>query len=142
MYFPKCGHEQIDGNPGQVLMQLQLLGGNTGAGAPYGFHHWNFILTELGMLKHTHLIAVMAASLAWAATLLIKQLRQLTLHCVLSSTGESPVYKYLHAIDITDSVCLALYGGAGGRSCLTQSITTMRTVASVLLLPENSTSHP
>ncbi|MCD6587827.1 MAG: zinc ribbon domain-containing protein [Candidatus Fermentibacteraceae bacterium] len=68
------------------IMQLQLLGGNTGASAPYGFHDWNFILTELGLLKHSHLIAVMvdtsgkavmAISLVWTAAVLSKQLKKL-----------------------------------------------------------------
>jgi hypothetical protein len=67
-------------------MQLQLLGGNTGTSAPYGFHDWNFILTELGLIDHHHLLAViteaagktvMAVSLVWAAAVLAKQFRNL-----------------------------------------------------------------
>jgi len=67
-------------------MQLQLLGGNTGTSAPYGFHDWNFILNELGLLEHSHFIAViadtagktvMAVSLVWAATVLARQFRKL-----------------------------------------------------------------
>jgi hypothetical protein len=67
-------------------MQLSLLGGNTGVSTPYGFHDWNFILTELGQLEHSHLIAVvadtsgkavMAISLAWALAVLSKQLKKL-----------------------------------------------------------------
>lgn len=38
-------------------MSLPLLGGNTGASAPYGFHDWNFILTETHLLEHDHLLA-------------------------------------------------------------------------------------
>ncbi len=67
-------------------MQLQLLGGNTGTNAPYGFHDWNFILSELGLLEHSHFIAViadtagktvMAISLVWGATVLARQLGKL-----------------------------------------------------------------
>ncbi len=65
-------------------MNLQLLGGNTGVSAPYGFHDWNFILTELDLLKHDHLIAELAAaggkilisiSLLWGLIVLIRQFR-------------------------------------------------------------------
>ena len=65
---------------------LQLLGGNTGFSAPYGFHDWNFILTELNLLKHDHLIADMAAfggklimfiSLLWGLLLLLRQFKRL-----------------------------------------------------------------
>ncbi len=61
---------------------LQLLGGNTGFSAPYGFHDWNFVLTELNLLRHDHLIAniaaaggklIMCISLLWGLALLIKQ---------------------------------------------------------------------
>ncbi len=67
-------------------LSLQLLGGNTGASAPYGFHDWNFILTELNLLRHDHLIAgiaetsgklIMAVSLMWGAVILVKQFRKL-----------------------------------------------------------------
>jgi len=67
-------------------MSLQLLGGNTGASSPYGFHDWNFILSELNLLKHDHLIAnitatggklIMSFSLLWGLVLLIKQFRRL-----------------------------------------------------------------
>ncbi|MCD4701477.1 MAG: zinc ribbon domain-containing protein [Candidatus Aegiribacteria sp.] len=67
-------------------MSLQLLGGNTGASSPYGFHDWNFILTELNLLRHDHLIANIAAtggkliislSLIWGAILLFRQFRRL-----------------------------------------------------------------
>lgn len=67
-------------------LSLQLLGGNTGASAPYGFHDWNFILTELNLLGHDHLIAgiaetsgklIMVISLVWAAILLARQFKKL-----------------------------------------------------------------
>lgn len=65
-------------------MSLHLLGGNTGASAPYGFHDWNFILTEMNLLKHDHLIAdiaatggklIMSLSLLWGFLLLIRQFK-------------------------------------------------------------------
>nr|NIW43442.1 zinc ribbon domain-containing protein [Gammaproteobacteria bacterium]NIX54537.1 zinc ribbon domain-containing protein [candidate division Zixibacteria bacterium] len=37
--------------------RLILLGGVTGRDAPRGFHDWNFILGELGLLKADHAIA-------------------------------------------------------------------------------------
>ena len=67
-------------------MSMQLLGGNTGISSPYGFHDWNFVLTELNLLKHDHLIADMAAvggklimliSLLWGLLLLIRQFKSL-----------------------------------------------------------------
>ncbi len=67
-------------------MSLQLLGGNTGVSAPYGFHDWNFILTELNLLRHDHLIAniaatggklIMSISLLWGILLLIRQFNRL-----------------------------------------------------------------
>ncbi len=67
-------------------LSLQLLGGNTGASAPYGFHDWNYILTELNLLRHDHLIAgitetsgkfVIVISLIWALVLLAGQFKRL-----------------------------------------------------------------
>jgi hypothetical protein len=67
-------------------MSLQLLGGNTGASAPYGFHDWNFVFSELDLLKYDHLIAniaemtgklFMILAMLWGLTLLIKQFRRL-----------------------------------------------------------------
>jgi hypothetical protein len=58
---------------------LPLLGGNTGQTSPYGFHDWNYILTELGLLGQDHHLAWVAhlagsvtilAALAWATLLL------------------------------------------------------------------------
>ncbi len=40
--------------------QLPLLGGNFGHSAPYGFHDWEYLLTESGLLKHDHLLANLA----------------------------------------------------------------------------------
>lgn len=38
-------------------LHLPLLGGNTGASSPYGFHDWEFILTELGWLRYDQWLA-------------------------------------------------------------------------------------
>jgi hypothetical protein len=66
--------------------ELPLLGGNTGQSAPCGFHDWQFILGETGLLhldqalaRLIHLIGglVMLAALAWGAALLWRHLGQL-----------------------------------------------------------------
>ena len=38
-------------------MKLMLISGGTGAEAPYGFHDWNFILSEMGLLLKYDTIA-------------------------------------------------------------------------------------
>lgn len=38
---------------------IPLLGGNTGQTSPYGFHDWEFILTELGLIRHDVTLAWM-----------------------------------------------------------------------------------
>ena len=38
-------------------LTLPLLGGNTGRTSPYGFHDWEFILKESGLIRHEHFIA-------------------------------------------------------------------------------------
>ena len=67
--------------------QLLLLGGNYGHSAPYGFHDWEFILTESGLLYYDHVLAIIAyvlgsaimiLSLTWGGFLLIRQYRNLT----------------------------------------------------------------
>lgn len=67
-------------------MSLQLLGGNTGASAPYGFHDWNYLLTEMNILDHERTLArlveaggkaVMALALLWGLVVLLKQMRRL-----------------------------------------------------------------
>jgi hypothetical protein len=67
------------------LGQLPLLGGNRGHSAPYGFHDWNYLLTETGLLawdRHialaSHLIgsAVMLSAMTWGAVLVYRQLRR------------------------------------------------------------------
>jgi len=67
---------------------LPLLGGNTGRNAPYGFHDWEYILNEAGMLKHDHTLAkisynigifIMLIGFLWAGVLLYRQYRNLYL---------------------------------------------------------------
>ncbi len=64
--------------------ELMLLGGNTGQASPYGFHDWEFILTELGIQNWDHGIAwaahltgaaVMAVALVWCGLVLWRQYR-------------------------------------------------------------------
>ena len=61
-----------------------LLGGNHGRNAPYGFHDWQFILGETGLLKMDHAIARaaywagiagMALALAWGLFVLFNEYR-------------------------------------------------------------------
>ncbi len=58
---------------------LPLIGGNVGHAAPYGFHDWEFLLTESGLLHLDHGLAqashvvgslIMLLALAWAGSLL------------------------------------------------------------------------
>lgn len=55
---------------------LPLLGGNFGKEAPYGFHDWEFILTEIGLINHDTKLAlfsyllgcsIMLVALLWSA---------------------------------------------------------------------------
>lgn len=64
--------------------QLPLLGGNFGHSAPYGFHDWEYILTESGLLHLNHKLAqtshllgacIMLLALAWATALVYRQFR-------------------------------------------------------------------
>ena len=63
-------------------LSLPLLGGNIGHSSPYGFHDWEYLLTESGLLQHDHFIAksslaigtvIFLISFAWGGTLLVKQ---------------------------------------------------------------------
>ncbi len=67
-------------------LSLPLLGGNTGHSSPYGFHDWEYLLTESGLLRYDHFIAklcvfmgtvTLIASLFWGGYLLYKQYRML-----------------------------------------------------------------
>ena len=68
--------------------ELLLLGGITGREADYGYHDWEFILTEVGLLRYDHTLAyiahgfgivLMLTSFAWAGVVLLKQYRHLDL---------------------------------------------------------------
>jgi hypothetical protein len=53
---------------------LPLLGGNSGATAPYGFHDWAYILNESGLLHFDHTLAMtahVAGSLLMLAAMLM-----------------------------------------------------------------------
>jgi len=63
-------------------LSLPLLGGNVGESSPYGFHDWEFILNETGLLRLDHTLAsvahglgslVMLAAIAWCAFWLWRQ---------------------------------------------------------------------
>jgi len=58
---------------------LPLIGGNSGQTAPYGFHDWQYLLNESGLLAHDHGIAtsshwfgagLMLVALVWGAMVL------------------------------------------------------------------------
>lgn len=63
---------------------LPLLGGNFGHSAPYGFHDWEYLLTETGLLPHDHLLAslahaagtlLMALALLWGGAVLLRAVK-------------------------------------------------------------------
>ncbi len=65
---------------------LPLLGGNTGRTSPYGFHDWEFILRESGLIKYDHLLAnfsykigtvLMMCAFLWGSYILFKQYKKL-----------------------------------------------------------------
>lgn len=67
-------------------LRLPLLGGNVGHASPYGFHDWEYLLTETGLLRYDHFIAklclasgtvIFLTSMAWGASLLYKQYKTL-----------------------------------------------------------------
>jgi hypothetical protein len=66
--------------------ELMLLGGVTGKEADYGYHDWEFILSEVGILRFDHLLArlaegvgiiLMLTSFVWAGTILFRQYKNL-----------------------------------------------------------------
>jgi hypothetical protein len=66
--------------------ELMLLGGITGREADYGYHDWEFILSEIGLLRYDHPLAyiaqglgivLMLLSFAWGGYVLLKQYRHL-----------------------------------------------------------------
>ena len=61
---------------------LPLLGGNVGHAAPYGFHDWEYLLTETGLLHLDLALArgsfaagslIMLTAIVWGAALLHRQ---------------------------------------------------------------------
>ena len=67
-------------------LTLPLLGGNTGNTSPYGFHDWEFILKESGLIRYDHVLAdssyklgtlLMVISFVWGGYILFKQYRNL-----------------------------------------------------------------
>lgn len=67
--------------------QLPLLGGNFGHSSPYGFHDWQYLLTESGLLQYDNVLAkavfamgsvIMLLSLLWSGLLLVKQFKGLS----------------------------------------------------------------
>ena len=69
-------------------LKLPLLGGNTGRNAPYGFHDWEYILKESGLLRYDHTLAhlsykvgtvLMIVAFIWGGYLLFKQYKNLDL---------------------------------------------------------------
>ncbi len=65
---------------------LPLLGGNFGHSSPYGFHDWEYLLTETGLLQYDHLLAglskftgcvIFVLVFIWAGMLLWKQWQSL-----------------------------------------------------------------
>ena len=44
-------------------LTLPLLGGNIGRHSPYGFHDWEFILKESGLIRYDHFLADLSHSL-------------------------------------------------------------------------------
>ncbi len=66
---------------------LPLLGGSTGASAPYGFHDWEYLLSETGLLgldrmlgwsSHVLGSVLMLLALVWGGVLLGRQWRRLS----------------------------------------------------------------
>ena len=69
-------------------LTLPLIGGNTGRTSPYGFHDWEFILKESGLIRYDHILAnfsyklgtvLIIISFAWAGYILFKQYKNLNL---------------------------------------------------------------
>ncbi|MFU8787510.1 MAG: zinc ribbon domain-containing protein [Methylobacter sp.] len=73
--------------------QLPLLGGNFGHSSPYGFHDWEYLLTETGLLQYDHVLAkavfalgcaIMLLSMLWGGLLLYHNYKR-----VIARTPES-----------------------------------------------------
>jgi hypothetical protein len=68
-------------------LSMPLVGGNFGYSSPYGFHDWEYLLTESGLLQQDHFIAkssvtigsiIFIISFAWGGTILYKQYKNRT----------------------------------------------------------------
>jgi len=66
---------------------LPLLSGNFGHSAPYGFHDWEYLLTESGLLNYDHIIGklsfftgsvIMILAVVWGGILLYRQFKAAT----------------------------------------------------------------
>lgn len=66
-------------------LSLPLIGGNFGYSSPYGFHDWEYLLTEMGLLRYDHFFAktcvaigttIFLASYLWGGIVLYKQWKQ------------------------------------------------------------------
>jgi len=64
---------------------LPLLGGNFGHASPYGFHDWEYLLTETGLLGHDHVLAMashvagsllMILAVLWGGSLVLRGLKK------------------------------------------------------------------
>ncbi|OIO68035.1 MAG: zinc ribbon domain-containing protein [Zetaproteobacteria bacterium CG_4_9_14_3_um_filter_49_83] len=64
------------------VLTMPLMGGNEGSSSPYGFHDWEFILSETGLIhqaasiaKTTHLLGsmLMVLALLWMLLLLLRK---------------------------------------------------------------------
>ena len=60
---------------------MPLVGGNTGRTSPYGFHDWEFLLTETGLLRYDHALArfahlfgsmIMLLGIVWCGVILYR----------------------------------------------------------------------
>lgn len=67
-------------------LDLPLLGGNVGHSSPYGFHDWEYLLTEADIIEYDTVIAkfafatgsiIMLSALVWSAIILFKQYQRI-----------------------------------------------------------------
>jgi hypothetical protein len=74
-------------------LSMPLLGGNTGRTSPYGFHDWEFILKETGLIRYDHVLAtfsykfgsiIMIISFAWGGYILFKHYQNLNFKTALT----------------------------------------------------------
>jgi hypothetical protein len=65
-------------------LSLPLLGGNVGYSSPYGFHDWEFILKETGLIRFDHILAkcshamgtiLILTAIVWGGSLLFNHWR-------------------------------------------------------------------